>query len=446
MKRLYSFLFLMVLLCVKNSTAQNDCSTPYSIVTGTSYTFTALTATFNPDLTNDYGCIASTQANVTWLYLGICTGGSLDIEISTTAASSMDVDFIAWGPLTAATTCGLTAPQIVDCSNSTSTTETINIPAALPGEFYKIMISNFSGTPGTFSVNQTGGTGVACTSTVFGCPGTVVPQPICQITTDPVINKNIIIWEKDTVYTGPYMIQKESTAMGVYNTIATVMNNDTSAYTDSISNPMIQAFRYRIATTDSCGLGTVAYGAAHQTIHLLTSASSSTGYPQLSWNPYAGFGYGTYYIYRGASPSALALYDSISASFISYTDVMPAAGINYYGVSVFPPTPCQPSRSMMAPSLSNISPVTFTGITEFEFANLSVGPNPANTILNFSLGNINADIRIDILDVTGRMVFSEKFTGVSSDAIDLSDISNGSYIVRFTSENKTTHRNIVVVK
>jgi allantoicase len=101
---------------------------------------------------------------------------------------------------------------------------------------------------------------------------------------------------------------------------------------------------------------------------------------------------------------------------------------------------------MATKSLSNISPVAYTGINEHEFANLSVGPNPANDHLNFNLGNVSADINIDIIDITGRIVISKVFKNVTQDVIDLATISNGSYVVRFTSESGTTHKNIIIAR
>ncbi|MBL0328368.1 MAG: T9SS type A sorting domain-containing protein [Bacteroidetes bacterium] len=447
MKKQYILIFLFLTLVI-NISSQNTCSTPYPFISGTTSTYTLPATGINTDLSNDYGCFSNSGYDVSWIYIGVCSPGSIDLEISPITAG-LDLDFVAWGPLTAATDCGLDSSQIIDCSISGSLTEIINISSALPGEYYKIMVGRFSfGGPSSayFNMAQIGGTGNACINTIYACPEPIATQNICQVTTDLLLNQNIIIWEKDTTYTAPYLIQKETTTMGVYSTIATVMNNDTSAYVDSISNPMIQAFKYRIATTDSCGLGTYAYGNVHKTIHLLTSTSSSTGYPQLSWSAYSGFSFGTYYIFRGTSPSTMTLYDSISASFNSYTDIAAISGMNYYSVSVIPASPCQPSRTMNMYSYSNVSPVTFTGINEYEFNQLAIGPNPANDILNFTLGNISADIQIDIIDITGRLILSKSFKNVNQDVISLNEIANGSYIVRFISENKTTHRNIVIAK
>ncbi len=446
MKKIYSLLFVITLFIAKNSNGQtfsNTCSTPYPINSVTNYSYSTVTGVPNTDLTNDYGCIAPAD-NATWFYFQACMSGNVDIVFASYTSSSSDIDFIAYGPLSAPTDCGLSSSQIVDCSNASGTWDTLNINSVVVGSYYKILVSNPSGTVGTYNFSALNIFPFFYDS-CMSCMDPLPFQEVCQVTTDPVQNRNIIIWEKDTTYTNSYIIQKESTTMGVYTTIATVMNNDTSAYIDSTSNPMIQAFRYRIGTTDTCG-NTNFSSMDHQTIHLLTSVSSSTGYPQLAWSSYIGFGYYTYYIFRGSSPTTLTLYDSISASFNSYTDVAAVPGMNYYSVSVLPPVPCQPSRAMNMYSLSNVSPVAFTGINEYEFNQLTVGPNPANETLNFSLGNIATDITIDIIDITGRVIQSKTFENVNKDFVSLNGISNGSYIVRFATKNTTSYRNIVIAK
>jgi uncharacterized repeat protein (TIGR01451 family) len=91
--------------------------------------------------------------------------------------SNMDVDFVAWGPFTSADNCdqivfgdcptcpfdNFTPPadtfypfgNIVDCSYSTSFTETLSIPNAIAGEYYKILITNFNGGGGFIKLDQT---------------------------------------------------------------------------------------------------------------------------------------------------------------------------------------------------------------------------------------------------------------------------------------------------
>jgi len=441
MKKIYSLLLVLIVFATQNSTAQNDCSTPYTFVSGSPSTYTLVTSTPNPDTTNDYGCLGS-QANATWFYFQVCYPGSIDISITSGGASAVDVDFVAWGPLSAPTDCGLDSSQIVDCSMSASTTEVAHFTGTLTGQYYKIIITNFSNQPGIVTVSQTSGPGSACST---GCPGPVVnPQPICQVTTDPVANHNIIIWEKDTTYTGDYMIQKETTTMGIYSTIATVLSSDTSAYEDTVSNPMVQSFKYRIVTADTCGDSYP--GAVHTTIHLLTTSAFATGYPQLSWNPYGGFSYGTYFIYRGNSAATLALYDSISASFTTYTDVNPATGMVYYAVAVFPASPCQPSRAMNHYSLSNVTPFFTTGIADGQLSNFMISPNPAADELNVDFGKNIGTLNISICDVTGKQILESNYSNLSSTKLDVSALANGYYIIRLRSDKGVAQRKIIISK
>ncbi|MCW3085141.1 MAG: hypothetical protein JWP12_2507 [Bacteroidetes bacterium] len=442
MKKIY-FLFILLLATIaQNTNAQNSCSTAYQLVTGTTYAGSLVDSMPNTDTTNDYGCLTST-ANATWFYFKVCTAGDFNFLINT-GSSGSDIDFVAWGPLASETTCGMDSTQIVGCSISTSGSEVINITGTTSGQYYKIMMTNYSNTINTYTISQTGGSGSSCAAS--GCPAILPTQQICKVTTDPVANKNIIIWNKDVPFTGFYQIQKESTTMGVYTTLATVATTDTSAYTDSVSNPMIQAFKYRITTMDTCGHSNP--GTYHETIHLLVSASMSTGYPQLAWNPYAGFGYGTFFIYRGTSPSTLSLYDSISSSFNTYTDVNPASGVTYYAVVVVPPTPCHPSRSLMADaSFSNTAAALFTGIVENSFSDLVISPNPATSELSFSTENNHySSINFEIYDITGRKLISNLYENTSSAKIDVSNLANGYYVVRFITDKGATQRNIIIAK
>ncbi|WP_298222096.1 T9SS type A sorting domain-containing protein [Flavobacterium sp.] len=89
----------------------------------------------------------------------------------------MDVDFAAWGPFAMDNNCSEiifedcpTCPfdnfpptnstfypfgNIVDCSYSSSYTETLSIPNAVAGEYYKVLVTNFSNNPGFIKLEQT---------------------------------------------------------------------------------------------------------------------------------------------------------------------------------------------------------------------------------------------------------------------------------------------------
>jgi len=123
----------------------------------------------------DYGCLFS-QPNPAWYYFQVSQNGTIVIGISGTGGG--DVDFICWGPFTSPTgNCGnLTAANTIDCSYSASATETCTIANAIVGEYYEILITNFSNAAQNINFNQAGGTG----STNCGLIAPVTSATVCS--------------------------------------------------------------------------------------------------------------------------------------------------------------------------------------------------------------------------------------------------------------------------
>ncbi|MDY8134261.1 T9SS type B sorting domain-containing protein [Aquimarina sp. 2201CG5-10] len=126
----------------------------------------------NSDCTNssesgpNYGCL-TTQPFPAWYYLQIDEGGQLRFNIVQTAnedgtGAQLDVDFICYGPFTdpvSPCTSELTAGNTIDCSYSPSFNEFMTIPNAIAGEFYLVLITNFSQQAGYISFQQESGAG-----------------------------------------------------------------------------------------------------------------------------------------------------------------------------------------------------------------------------------------------------------------------------------------------
>ncbi|NVO01410.1 MAG: gliding motility-associated C-terminal domain-containing protein [Bacteroidetes bacterium] len=160
MKKLFTLLF--IIFSFLNSFSQGvDCASADPFCTGTTYTFPNSTSTTS-QTGPDYGCLI-TQPNPAWYFMQIANSGNLSIDISqsTTASSGIDVDFICYGPFaTLAGACNnLTAANTVDCSFSTAAVEQCNIPSAVTGQFYLLLLTNYSGQAGNITFNQGGGTG-----------------------------------------------------------------------------------------------------------------------------------------------------------------------------------------------------------------------------------------------------------------------------------------------
>ena len=130
----------------------------------------------------DYACLFD-QPNPAWYYMEISQGGTLEllIEQENNSGGGLDVDFALWGPFTniatACTQIGNATALPIQSSYSSSSTETIGIgvpggsnslcdygngqttpAAAIAGQIYVAMITNYSDNPGYITFSQTGGT------------------------------------------------------------------------------------------------------------------------------------------------------------------------------------------------------------------------------------------------------------------------------------------------
>src|SRR5690606_2861045 len=106
----------------------------------------------------DYGCLGS-EPNPTWFYFRIDEPGNIVFDLNQYSEPDQqgegnDVDFIVWGPFDE-NPCDyneLTGDLIVDCSYSPLEVEEVNINGAQTGEYYVLLITNYSGDPGYFNL------------------------------------------------------------------------------------------------------------------------------------------------------------------------------------------------------------------------------------------------------------------------------------------------------
>lgn len=196
MKKLIFILFVFLSVIVKS---QTNCQNAQPFCAGgvSGVTFPASTGGTGAQSGPNYGCLG-TQPNPAWYYLQIGASGSLDILIQGVATSppgpGQDVDFICWGPFSSlAGICNsLTAANTIDCSYSSSYTETLNITSGISGEYYLVLITNFANVSQNILFTQFGGTGntncALLSSNTSICSGksatltTTAPQGLTNIT------------------------------------------------------------------------------------------------------------------------------------------------------------------------------------------------------------------------------------------------------------------------
>ncbi|WP_130735899.1 T9SS type A sorting domain-containing protein [Flavobacterium sp. J27] len=120
------------------------------------------------------GCLGSTP-NPTWFYLPIATSGTINLEIkqgnNAPTYDNQDVDYIVYGPfsnpMAACNQYG--ANNIVSCSYSASAIEHPVIQNAQAGEYYLLMVTNFSNNSGFISISDlpTSTGSIDCTGFTF---------------------------------------------------------------------------------------------------------------------------------------------------------------------------------------------------------------------------------------------------------------------------------------
>ena len=116
---------------------------------------------------NQVNCCYTTP-NPAWYYFQIDNSGTLTIHIEQHGISggTLDVDFVCWGPFTAGSQadfvnnlcCGVynvNDNTVVDCSYSASWTEDCNLGNVQAGQWYLLLLTNYSNNPGTINFNAT---------------------------------------------------------------------------------------------------------------------------------------------------------------------------------------------------------------------------------------------------------------------------------------------------
>jgi hypothetical protein len=178
------FFLIAFLFSCFNSFSQGTCATALPFCTGSNYTFPASTNTSGPP-GNNFGCLG-TQPNPAFYFMEVDNGGNFTIDITTNPQE--DIDFICWGPFTNFNTiCSqLNSAPIADCSYSANSNETCQINGATAGEFYMLLITNYSNNPTNISFSQTSGNGTTNCCILSGDAGDDNIVNVCE--QDPQFN------------------------------------------------------------------------------------------------------------------------------------------------------------------------------------------------------------------------------------------------------------------
>ena len=92
---------------------------------------------------------------------------------------------------------------------------------------------------------------------------------------------------------------------------------------------------------------------------------------------------------------------------------------------------------------------TTTGIEDAAFAaSVNIVPNPSNGLFNINIRGLKSDLEISIIDLTGKSIYN--YSAVNTvdmvKEIDLTDISNGLYLVKFQSGDQSMVERITIAR
>ena len=244
-------------IAIRNTRSGNDhCAASDPFCTTNLYTFDAATSSTTADdiegTTLEDGCIGMSY-NPSWYYMRIHDSGKFIIHmegLDPSTGAQRDIDYCLWGPFTdpwSPCVAGLTTAKIIDCSYSTSYSEdiflgyqesehdhggssladgdiTYHVPVT--GEYYILMITNYSQQPCTITFTKTEGSG----------PGTTD----CDIL--PGIANN----------TGPYCVGDAINLTVNYQAGATYHWTGPNGYSSNTQNPTITNCTMAMAGTYTC--------------------------------------------------------------------------------------------------------------------------------------------------------------------------------------------------
>lgn len=241
---------------------------------------------------------------------------------------------------------------------------------------------------------------------------------IILTTWDPSVERNIIIW-KTTLEkrTQSYILNRgnESNELGIFS------YNSVNLTVDHQWDPRNSAAVYNLQLIDSCNNRSLfKTERMHKTMHLsLEKIEEPQAATKLSWNPYIGFDYEYFFIYKGSASDNMVLIDSVLNSgkdMYTFIDLTPESDIFFYQVLVRTPDTIhlrggegkKASPGPFVHSLSNLEDnrrVTGLNQTIEDRSDIRVFPNPysGSTTIKYTL-NKSCKVRLEIFNLLGQRV------------------------------------------
>lgn len=92
--------------------------------------------------------------------------------------------------------------------------------------------------------------------------------------------------------------------------------------------------------------------------------------------------------------------------------------------------------------IDNVEPETTLGLNEFKISEFSIIPNPSSSILNLKFSNGSIDSKLEVFDVLGKKVYTQKLNHISK-PINVTSWNSGVYFIKVSNKNYTQTKRFV---
>jgi hypothetical protein len=294
----------------------------------------------------------------------------------------------------------------------------------------------YTSTSGYYSVEATDNNACKTTSLVATVNASLAQIPnICAVGVDGVNNHNVLHWQaENTLRIDSFRVYKEEVITNEYVLIGSVVYSASPIYEDLNSNVAVQQYKYRISAIDTCGAESP-LSMSHKTMHLQVNAAINDHW-NLVWQPYEGFNFASYRIYRGTDSLNMSLLATVSSSVTAYTDLNNPIGDIYYQIEIESSSPCQAkSNATSRSNLFNTKDASGVGVNTQnpQIINAMVYPNPSNGLFTLEIKSAELNVfNIQIFNALGASVYQKEIQVAQQyrEDIDLRRLAKGVYSLR----------------
>ena len=275
----------------------------------------------------------------------------------------------------------------------------------------------------------------------------VHPDPLCLATIDETGSKVLLAWER-TANKGTlkYSIYREGFT-NIYTKIGESKFDSIGIFVDSAATVSKRAYRYKMTTTDTCGVESpIETSNSHKTIHLQKVIGNNE--LQLSWTLYEGADILGYKLLEGLDESSMKELDEFGTDQTSYTITNPGNN-KYRVVSVFAktidPSKLKSDAKTFSESLSNYANVSETSskIVENDLYLVAI-PNPSNGTFKCLVKNEKcSDFKLAIYNSIGDVIVEKQYKNHSS-IEEVFSLTPGQYYIKAISDSGVNCLPIVV--